>query len=242
VPPSASIQVFRSLQYQRHNIRRQEHLASLGLDLHDRTVLEVGAGVGDHTTFFLDRGCTVLSTEARPENCELFTATMKQWLAESYDKVLRCGLYQGDVETLSTAIKDSFDIVYCYGLLYHVEDPAAVLAVLAQHCRDLFLLETCVSYGNHESINPVSEPQTTPSQSFHGQGCRPTRPWIFNRLKTLFPEVYVPRTQPAHEEFPLDWTGPAPEGRYTRAVFIGSRRPLANPLLLDTLPDKQSRC
>jgi len=32
---------------------------------------EVGAGIGDHTSFFLDRGCSVITTEGRPENLEL---------------------------------------------------------------------------------------------------------------------------------------------------------------------------
>jgi hypothetical protein len=53
------IDVFHSAHYQRHNQRRQEHLASLGLDISGATVLEVGAGIGDHTSFFLDRGCQI---------------------------------------------------------------------------------------------------------------------------------------------------------------------------------------
>ena len=57
---------FRGGHYQRHNARRQEHLASLQLDLAGKRVLEVGAGIGDHTTFFLDRECTVVATEPRP--------------------------------------------------------------------------------------------------------------------------------------------------------------------------------
>ena len=61
---------FRSPWYQRHNQRRQEHLASLQLDLVGKSVLEVGAGVGDHTFYFLDRDCTVVSVEARRENCQ----------------------------------------------------------------------------------------------------------------------------------------------------------------------------
>src|SRR5580704_12589348 len=52
---------FGSPWYQRHNQRRQEHLASLQLDLVSKSVLEVGAGVGDHTFYFLDRDCTVVS-------------------------------------------------------------------------------------------------------------------------------------------------------------------------------------
>ena len=56
---------FANTHYQRHNRRRQEHLATLGLPIEGRSVLEVGAGVGDHTEFFLDRGCAVTCTDAR---------------------------------------------------------------------------------------------------------------------------------------------------------------------------------
>ena len=42
----------------------------------------------------------------------------------------------------------------------------------------------------------------------------------------------LPATQPAHEEFPLDWSAPPVQGiEYQRAVFIASRRPIANPVL-----------
>src|SRR5437763_10002215 len=60
--------VFSSPHYLRHNQRRQEHLASLDLDLAEQLVLEVGAGIGDHTTFFLDRGCNVIVTEPQEQN------------------------------------------------------------------------------------------------------------------------------------------------------------------------------
>src|SRR4051794_26482202 len=62
---------FWSPQYIRHNQRRQEHLASLGLEIAGRDVLEVGAGIGDHTSFFLDRGCRVTITDGRPKNVRL---------------------------------------------------------------------------------------------------------------------------------------------------------------------------
>lgn len=59
-----------------------------------------------------------------------------------------------------------------------------------------------------------------------------------SQLKALFAYVYVPRTQPAHEEFPLDWSGAQPLGRLTRATFVASRRPIKNEVLLDFLPDR----
>jgi 2-polyprenyl-3-methyl-5-hydroxy-6-metoxy-1,4-benzoquinol methylase len=63
-----SIENFLNEPYQRHNRRRQEHLASLRLPLSGKRVLEFGAGIGDHTSFLLDRGCTVTVTDAPEEN------------------------------------------------------------------------------------------------------------------------------------------------------------------------------
>ncbi len=158
-----------------------------------------------------------------------------------YAKGANCTLVTADVEGIDQRITDLFEVVFCYGLLDRLADPEAALAILAKRCDGLFLLETCVAFGDHEAINPVEEDRNSPSQSFEGKGCRPTRPWIFARLKSLFPYVYVPRTQPVHEEFPLDWTAPPPESGLTRAVFIASRHPIANPILLDHLPSRQDR-
>ncbi|MGQ0444364.1 MAG: class I SAM-dependent methyltransferase, partial [Beijerinckiaceae bacterium] len=214
--------------YQRHNHRRQEHLASLRLDLSGKSVLEVGAGIGDHTLYFLDRDCAVVSIEARGENCRLFAQSMQALEASGYPNASRSKLVQGDVESLNETITGQFDVVYCYGILYHLEDPAAALSAMASRCLDLLLLETCVSFGGHEALNEVDEQGSDPTQSFRGGGCRPTRPWIMKRLNALFAHVYVPRTQPAHEEFPLDWTGEQPSDRLTRATFVASRRPIVN--------------
>src|SRR6266571_163702 len=196
--------LFRSPRYQRHNARRLEHLASLGLELHGKSVLELGAGVGDHTTFFLDRDCTVVSVEPRAENCAIFRATMQILRSSGYAKAANARLVYADMESVGQKITERFDIVYSYGLLYHVADPQAALNAMAERCADLLLLETCVSFGANEAINPTAEPQVDATQAIGGVGCRPTRPWILARLKTLFGYAYAPRTQPAHDEFPLD--------------------------------------
>src|SRR5690348_6158763 len=67
-------QDFHSDRYLRHNARRLEHLATLNLQLSGRSVLELGAGIGDHTSFFLDRGCTMCATDSRSENLNLLKA------------------------------------------------------------------------------------------------------------------------------------------------------------------------
>ncbi|HUK59619.1 MAG TPA: DUF1698 domain-containing protein [Stellaceae bacterium] len=233
---------FRGGHYQRHNARRLEHLASLRLELVGKRVLEVGAGIGDHTSFFLDRDCTVVATEPRPENCRVFAANLESLRRIGYAKAANVTLMPIGVDGIARSLGERFDIVYCYGLLYHVSDPAGVLTVLAERCADLLLLETCVSFGTDEAVNLVPEERGSPTQSTTGRGCRPTRPWLMRELRRHYEHVYVPATQPAHEEFPCDWTRPELfSGRFARAVFIASRRPLANPQLLDRLPDRQER-
>jgi tRNA (mo5U34)-methyltransferase len=234
---------FHGNHYLRINQRRLEHLASLGLPLSGQTVLELGAGIGDLSTFFLDRDNEVTSVEARAENIERMRANIAAYYgAHSSEvperhRIVRLDLNRDDATSLG-----QFDIVHCYGILYHLRDPLRLVRLMNATCRSLCLVETCVSLGAEAAINPTPEDASQASQAFDGAGCRPTRAWIRNALKDVFPHVYVPTTQPNHEEFPVDWTRPGPKGLLTRAVFVASRQPLSSPLLTDSLPDHQTRC
>lgn len=221
---------FRSYHYQRHNQRVLEHLASLGLNIADSTVLELGAGIGDHTSFFLDRSCQVVTSDVRQETLKILQSRYP------YLKVIRL-----DLDSPPGEFFDLFDIVYCYGLLYHLENPAKALEFMSRCCRKTLLLETCVSFGDEESLGLCTENLLKPSQSVSGIGCRPTRKWVYKQLKRHFEFVYLPITQPNHEEFPIDWTHPPAKQPLIRAVFIASRQKLINKLLVETIPLKQIR-
>ncbi|PDT64973.1 SAM-dependent methyltransferase [Bradyrhizobium ottawaense] len=227
-----SIECFTHDAYQRHNRRRQEHLASLLLPIAGRTVLELGAGVGDHTSFFLDRGCKITATDAREENLVHLRARFPTVSARMVD-----------VERDFPADLTAHDIVYAYGVLYHLSEPLSALKRIASLTKEMLLLETCVSFGAEESINEVAEDENDPTQAANGVGCRPTRSLIFNSLKRLFPYVYVPRTQPWHEEFPTNWLEPAPANatRLYRSVFIASRTPLTTAVLAERLLSIQTK-
>jgi hypothetical protein len=105
----------------------------------------------------------------------------------------------------------------------------------------MLLLETCVSFGEEEAINFCNEVADYPSQAISGNGCRPTRKWVYNQLKQYFEFVYMPITQPNHEEFPIDWTLSSSETKLIRSVFIASRQELNNLLLVEDIPLKQQR-
>ena len=224
------IEEFREGHYVRHNQRRQEHLASLGLRIEGRSVLELGAGIGDHTTFFIDRNCSICVSDGRPELFEI--------IRERYSW-MRTELL--DLENPDPKFQDAYEIVYAYGLLYHLNNPACALDTMAKWCGDMLLLETAVSANDNAGENLVFEHKEFGSQSVSGTGCRPSRLWVFEYLKRLFPYVYTTKTQPWHPEFPLDWNNIPPDAAMIRAVFVASRTPLDLPTLTPKLPRKQVR-
>jgi hypothetical protein len=225
-----ALEEFHSDHYLRHNQRRLEHLASLGLPIAGRSVIEVGAGIGDHTHFFLDRGCNVLTSDGRPEN----VAYLRQRYPSLPVRLL-------DLDRPDPGFAERAEIVYCYGILYHLRRPAEALQFLAGCCTSLMVVETCVSLGDDDRLELADEDSSNPSQALLGLGCRPTRHWVQKRLSALFDHVYVPRTQPWHEEFPVDWTKPVGPDQLIRAIFVATRTPLANPLLGDQLELHQER-
>lgn len=229
--------IFRSQHYMRHTQRRLEHLETLGLDLFNKSVLEPGAGIGDHSMFYLDRGCQVTASEPRPEN---FAELKRVWAKGAYPASSTFTALDADVWALEGRV-DVFDIVHAYGILYHLDDPARALRVMAARCGGMLLLETCVTPGQETAINLLAEKQEDLSQAVGGMGCRPTRPWIMSELKRHFEHVYVTVTQPCHREFPNDWTQPRPPGLLSRAVFVASRHKIDNPTLSTTLSDRQPR-
>ena len=206
------------------NKARQDHLATLGLDQSNKTVLEVGAGIGLHTQFSIDRGCAVTITDGDPANVAAIRKRYPDHDVRSLDLDLAL-----DAESLGR-----FDIVYCYGTLYHLQHPDAALSRMASVCSGQILLETIVAPGAHAELHLVTEPPTS-DQAVGGVGCRPTRLWVLEALRRHFGHAYATLTQPDHPDFEMDWTLTKSFGNM-RAIFVGSRAPLCLPALTEELP------
>jgi 2-polyprenyl-3-methyl-5-hydroxy-6-metoxy-1,4-benzoquinol methylase len=145
------------------NEARLAHLASLDLPLDGRTVLEVGAGVGRLTSFFINRGCSVVVTEARSEN-----------VAELRRRLPTVDAREADVEE-SLEHFGRFDVVFCYGVLYHLESPLRALRNLGAVCDDLLLIETMVC-DSLQLILLLEDEPTTANQPCAGWRTAPVRP------------------------------------------------------------------
>ena len=225
------VQHFRTDFYLRHSARRLEHLASLRIPVEGMSVLEVGAGIGDHSHYYIDRECDVTITEVRAEGL--------RYLEKRYPN---CRVRLLDMESPSNVEGSPFDVVHCYGLLYHLSNPKQALSFLSKNTTGMLFLETRVSFGDDKEINLAAEEKSNPLQAYSGTGCWPTRPWVFKELQHFFKYVYIPTTQPNHEEFPLDWTNAEKHKAYCqRAIFIASHEPLESEQLTTSLILRQTR-
>jgi SAM-dependent methyltransferase len=220
--------VFNQVHSQQINVARMSHLESLSLPLNNKTVLEVGAGIGELTSFFEQKHCKTISTEARGENILEFS--LRHAEREIYYAEL-------DIPR-SCDFLGSFDIVFMYGTLYHLASPELAIKSLSDLC-ELFLLETCVHPIDNNKINYVSEPRDALDQSFHGLGCRPARDWVLRILNKYFSYAYITATQPNHPDFPCHW--PSQNAGLSRSIFVASKTKFENPLLQSSLPAIQTR-
>jgi len=210
-----------------------EHLESLNIDLLNKSIFEFGAGIGDHTKFLLNKGCShILATEGRKENVEI--------LKHRFIDDGRVHVESLDLEN-PEPLNEEFDIGYCYGLLYHLTNPEEAINFMASHIKNILLLETCVSYNEEDQIVLCNEDKYSFSQSIYGVGCKPGRKWLFHQLKKHFQYVYLTITQPDHDEFPLDWTQKSYDGKVSRSVFIASKNSILNASLFEGIPYKQQK-
>jgi 2-polyprenyl-3-methyl-5-hydroxy-6-metoxy-1,4-benzoquinol methylase len=227
IPDGGGVETFETAEAAALNKARLDHLDSLGLDLKGKRVLDVGCGVGHLANFFLKKGCVVVCLDGRAENINKLHSIYPDLTAHRIT----------NVETDSLSQFGRFDIVFCYGLLYHTENPVAALRNMASVCDGLLLLETMICDSNLPVVRLEDETKTF-SQALSGLGCRPSPSFVALALNRVgFKHVYGPKVEPQHHEFKFDWQNSlrAWQDGPMRAVFIASRRPLENRNLFPLL-------
>ena len=222
---------FHAINYLRVNARRMEHLASLRIPLGENmSVLDVGAGIGDLSSYYIDRGHRVTITDGRKASVRIAS----DFYPEATTLVL-------DMENPTSVPGAPFDIIHCYGLLYHLKNPQRAIEFMSENAKGIVFVETHVSHGDGMGLNLHPDDARYSSQALSGTGCSPTRQWVFEQLKAHFEYVYVPLTTPHHPRYPTDWTKPNEEAKFSHAIFIASKFPLENALLSTELIQQQRR-
>jgi SAM-dependent methyltransferase len=208
------------------NEARLAHLVSLDLAIDGRSVLEVGAGVGRLTNFFIERGCSVVVTEARSEN-----------VAELRRRLPTVDARVADVEEDLHHL-GRFDIVFCYGVLYHLESPLRALRNMAAVCNDVLLIETMVCDARVPLLR-VDDETTSVNQALRGLAHRPSPSYLATVLNRIgFDYVYAATDPPHHPDYRFSWLNnmdTSRDGALLRGVFVASRSPLERRGLISLL-------
>jgi SAM-dependent methyltransferase len=226
-PEGGGLEAFETPDAHQINRARMEHLESLGLELAGKRVLDVGCGVGHLAQFLVELGAHVTCVDARASNVEGLRARYPGLEAHVLN-----------VETEALSSIGRFDVVFCYGLLYHLENPVAGVRNMAAVCDDLLLIETLVCDHREPMLVLVDEPPVN-NQAVGHIGCRPSPSFVVMALNRAgFPNVYAPRSAPDHPDFRFVWRNDASyarDGRNMRCIFVASRREIESERLVPLL-------
>lgn len=206
------------------NVARMDFIRTSGLSYAGRRVLDVGAGVGHFARLYSSLGASVVAVEGRADNVTV--------LRSRYPEVTA---HVGDVQSMDLAALGTFDVVHCFGLLYHLDSPVAALRRMEAACGDVLLLETMVCDAT-APVMVLADETMAVNQALAGLGCRPSPSFIALALNRVgFPYVYGAAKPPDYPDFAFEWRNSldtSRDGHPLRAVFVGSRRPLDLPTLL----------
>ncbi|WP_174511851.1 class I SAM-dependent methyltransferase [Methylocella tundrae] len=111
-----------------------QYLGLVPGSLHGMNILELGPLEGAHTYQLAKLGADrILSIEANSE------AFLKCLIVKEILRTPRCRFLLGDCLKFLQINRDRFDMIFCSGILYHMENPFELIKAIAQHTDRVFL-------------------------------------------------------------------------------------------------------
>jgi SAM-dependent methyltransferase len=172
-----------------------------------RTCLDVGAGPGWFTEKLAARGYNVIGVEGRPE----LAAAARTRVPGTHFAVV-------DIEDpMMAAALPPADLVFCFGLLYHLEDPFRGIRHLHALTRRCLLIETQILPGDELHLRLIAEGRNA-TQGLRHHALVPTRRALVKMLQVAgFNRIFRYAAPIDHEDF-VD----TPEKNHRREVFLAT--------------------
>jgi SAM-dependent methyltransferase len=155
-----------------------------------RTALDAGCGVGYFSSLLLKMGLLVTAFDARPENVE-----------EARRRHAGIDFHVADVEELRPQELGTFDLVVCFGLLYHLENPLRAIRRLRAMTGRLLLIESVCVPGKAPLLH-LRDEAALEDQALNAVACYPSEGALVKMAyRAGFPAVYRTTRRPEHEDF-----------------------------------------
>jgi SAM-dependent methyltransferase len=211
--------IFDAQHYESLNISRgaavsmllSEMIQPLGL----QTALDVGCGLGHFSGLMDSCGLRVSAVDGRQGNVD-----------EAERRFPRVSFRQFDAEDSAIRQLGKFDLVFCFGLLYHLENPMLTIRHLREMTEKMLLIESVI-YPGKEPIMALVDEGRTEDQGLNHLAFYPTEACLVKMLyRAGFSSVYGFKTQPDHPEY-YEGTNT----RRTRTILAGTIQPAESRLL-----------
>jgi SAM-dependent methyltransferase len=180
------------------------------------TAIDVACGLGYFSRFLKGFGLQVTAIDGRQENVE-----------EAAQRSPGIAFHRYDVEDSGITSLGEFDLVFCFGLLYHLENPLHAIRLLKQLTRKTLLVESVIHPGE-EPIMALIDEASTEDQGLNHFAFYPTEACLVKMLyRAGFSNVYGFAVQPEHPGYHN-----APGWRRSRTMLAASNEKLDAPQLV----------
>jgi SAM-dependent methyltransferase len=161
------------------DLRRETDLSS---------ALDVGCGVGDFSKFLWDMGFQVLALDGRQENAR-----------EAQRRYPQITFLTMDAEELAAQHVGRFDLVLCFGLLYHLENPFRAIRQFHSITDKVLLIESMCVPGDRAMMELLDESRDE-NQGINYVAFYPSEPCLIKMLyRAGFSFVFRFTRLPEHE-------------------------------------------
>ena len=190
-------------------------ISELRQPLELRTSVDVGCGLGYFSGLLGSLGLDVRGVDGRSQNVD-----------EAQRRFPDIPFRQCDAQDFALLDLGLFDLVFCFGLLYHLENPLHTIRHLFAMTAKLLLVESVIFPGDEPIMALVDEGQTE-DQGLNHFAFYPTESCLIKMLyKAGFSVVYGFNVLPNHAEYRAGYNV-----RRTRTMLAAAPNPLSSHLL-----------
>jgi SAM-dependent methyltransferase len=184
--------------------------------LHLRTAVDMGCGLGHFSGLLQSLGFEVTGVDGRRENVE-----------EAAHRNSNVSFRTANVEDPGVRSLGTFDLTFCFGLLYHLENPLLAIRHLHALTKSLLLAESVICQGDEPSMVLVDE-AVSEDQGLEHIAFYPTEACLIKMFyRAGFTYVYRFAEQPGHSDFTATL-----EMRRVRTMLAASHKPISSKLLV----------